>query len=330
MKPALPQLPVNDRLLGDAATVCRDALDISRIRGRSTWACLAWSMPNPDSPLEWFAAHKHTRRRLLWHEEEWQLALGIAATTRHSGAGRFVGLAGDASEWRSRLCFYRSDKNAPDIPFFIEASFEDQAPLDSHWGSALAGSRMVLPQRLIWHRQGTTWCYACCEVHPDDDIDDLIHQLTGPAPKRPFLEQKPWPALDLPEFNEIVDEAVALLQSASMRKIVMARAVDEQMPTAKPIEDIVRDLHQAADDRSICYAYDLDDGSCFVGATPEMLFSLGWQSVRSHGPCRHATTRPGRGRRPGPGNGVNEFHQGTQRTSISCRTFGRNFTLTWW
>ena len=277
MKPALPLLPVNQNVLDAAAAVAEDALAICRIRGRSTWASLAWSLDDSIDPLQCFAEHKHTRRRLLWREHDWQLALGISATTRHSGASRFVGCAEDASEWRNRICFKRCDENAPDLPFFIDASFEDQAPLDSHWGSSLAGCRMIMPQRLLWQQGQNTWCYAVCEVFPNDEIDHIVHQLTSAVPPRPYLEPKPWPTLASPSFTDIVEEAVALLQTASMRKIVLARAVDEKLAQAKPIEDIIRDLHQAADDRSTCYAYDLDDGSCFVGASPEMLFTLDQQ-----------------------------------------------------
>lgn len=277
MKHAQPPLPVDDQVCREAEAVCRDALALSRLQKRSSWAALAWAIPAQESPLALYDSHSHTRRRLLWRDDEWQLALGISATTRHDGASRFFGIAEDASAWRNRMCFRRCDPAAPDLAFFIEASFESSAPLNSHWGTSLAGCRMIMPQRLFWQRGEQCWVYSSCAVHPDDNLEQLTQQLIGSLPKRPFLQQQPWPELQLPDFQQIVEEAVALLQSASMRKIVLARAVDEELQQEKPASAIIESLHQAADKQSTSYAYDLDDGAIFIGATPELLFTLDQQ-----------------------------------------------------
>lgn len=255
-------------------TACEDALASARLNKRSHWAAIVVACDLPDSPLDIFREHTQTRRRLLWQETDYLLGIGISATTRHCGAGRYFAVAQDEAQFRSRISLQRLQEDAPDLPFFIEAAFEDQAAFNSHWGCALAGCRMIIPQRVYWRYHGQDWMFACCEVTAHDTLERIVSELTGPVPERAFLQPQAWPQLHLPDFTTIVDEAVALLHSASMRKIVLARAVDETLSQAADIPQLLEKLHAIADPHSTCYAYDLDDRAAFLGASPELLFTL--------------------------------------------------------
>ncbi|NRA39057.1 MAG: isochorismate synthase [Planctomycetes bacterium] len=261
-----------------AHNACADALACAQLHHRSHWAAVVVPCDLPESPTDLYQQAVHTRRRLLWQEKDYLLGIGISASTRHCGAGRYFAIAQDEAQIRSRLSLQRSNDDAPDMPFFIEAAFEDQAAFNSHWGCALAGCRMIVPQRVYWRHHGQDWMFACCEVKVHDQLEDALAALVGPVNERPFLEQQSWPELHLPDFISIVEEAVALLQSASMRKIVLARAVDEQLSSPVDIPQLIENLHEIADPHSTCYAYDLDDRANFIGTSPELLFTLDQQT----------------------------------------------------
>ena len=111
-------------------------------------------------------------------------------------------------------------------------AFEERSPGPSHWGPALPGARLILPRR-AWLRDGNQgWIIDTVPVSANDHVATIADRLSsdlppdiGPAP----IPTKPWDELASPAFMDLVQDAVALLRHGTLRKVVLARAVDSDL-----------------------------------------------------------------------------------------------------
>ncbi len=260
-----------------ARAVCADALSLARLqRDGRAWAVLAWRSELPD-PMTAFRAAAGRRRTLLWSDDGWLLGAGEAWSVAADGPGRTAHLAVAAARLEARCVIGGADGALPPLPCLLSAlSFEDVAPGPSHWGPGLSGARLWLPRRLWWKRGNDGWIVAALALSAGDRDPALLAErlLSDPASITPSAPT-PWPTLST-DYVEQVDDAVALIRDGALRKIVLARAVDESTTcdAAGVLENLAR-LYPS----TTLYAVDGDDGATFVGATPELLFSARGQRV---------------------------------------------------
>ncbi|MBA3710406.1 MAG: isochorismate synthase, partial [Planctomycetes bacterium] len=229
-------------------------------------------------PFAAFAAARGRRRTLLWTEGEWMLGVGDAAAVASDGPGRTAHLTAAAARLDCRCAIAvegGSPSIAPDLPvLFTALSFEDQAPGPSHWGNGLSGARMWLPRRLYWRRaDGSSWIVAALGLTGGDQspgrlAERLIAEPTPVVAGMPAL----WPTLK-DDYQDQVEDVVALIRDGAMRKVVLARAIDVTLPAEVDETFVLRKLHGQGTIDTTVYAHDIDDGSLFVGASPELLFS---------------------------------------------------------
>ena len=248
---------------------CEDAVALARLTG---WAavCVALPVDLPADPIALFCEATGRRRSLLWDDAGWLLAIGEAATIAADGPGRTAWIAREWATLTARTITRSPVPGGPTLPLATGAwTFEDTGLVSGAWGAHRDGARLVLP-RLAWWRgpDGRGWEIRARRVAADEDYGAVAQDLMGPPPLVPTAAALPWPRLAT-DFTAQVEDAVALINDGAMRKVVLARAVDE--PVVADDATILARLGAVAG--STVYAHDLDDGGLFIGATPELLFA---------------------------------------------------------
>ena len=248
---------------------CEDAVALARLRGRAA-VCVAIPTDLPASPIEHFLGAAGHDRTLLWDEAGWLLAVGTAAAIAADGPGRTAWLAREWATLGALTITRASAPGGPTLPLAVGAwSFEEAGiPLPSAWGPRLEGARLVLP-RIAWWRgtDGRGWEVRARLVSGDEDPGVVAADLLS-APAAPVrTPPAPWPPL-AQDFEVQVEDAVALINDGALRKVVLARAVDEPLTA----DDATLLTRLGTIPGATVYAHDLADGALFVGATPELLF----------------------------------------------------------
>lgn len=249
---------------------CADAVALARLLPeRRAWVAVCAPLALPESPLATFAEAKGLGRTLLWQGDNWQLALGAAADLRADGPGRTGWLSRAAAKLEGQLIARSPIPGAPALPAWIAAwAFEELPQRPGHWGTQLPSARLILPRRLLWRTAERGWELLATEVMADEDPGAVAERLVGPLPHIAPLPPAPWPRIAT-DYAEQVDDAISLIADGVLRKVVLARAVDEAVRVDIPT--VLGRL--GAITGSTVYAHDLDDGSLFLGATPEELFA---------------------------------------------------------
>ena len=270
---------------------CSEAVALARLLPeRRAWVAVAAPLELPADPREAFVAAAGRGRTLLWvpGNGTWQLALGIAAELTADGPGRTVRLAAARATVEAHTIVRSPVAGAPALPAWIASwAFEELPSKASHWGTRLPAARLVLPHRLLWRdADGRGWELLATAVTADEDPGTVALRLTGLPARVATATPVPWPKVPL-DYAEQVEDAISLLADGVMRKVVLARAVDELVQV--PIATVLGRLAESAVGATI-YAQDLDDGSLFVGAPPGELF-------RADGATVHAMALAGSTRR---------------------------------
>jgi salicylate biosynthesis isochorismate synthase len=158
----------------------------------------------------------------------------------------------------------------------LALAFEDRAPGPSAWGNELPGAEAILPRRLWWREAKRAWVVDTIAVEPGTDASTVAHRLTRLVDEAVIAEDQgsgsTWRPLAERPFTDLVGDAVGLLRYGALRKVVLARAVDEKLPGRPESGHLVRRLREEADRQTTIYWQDLAGDTAFVGATPETLF----------------------------------------------------------
>jgi len=267
-----------------ALRLARRALAAARsLPHARAYAVLARAQDLPADPLAHHAAEPRGARSLLWWQSAWMLASGAAEAVSADGPGRALHLAEAAARLRTCTVVESCSEGCPPVPVLqLALGSEDRAPGPSHWGRALPGARLLLPQRLYWRRRsGTGWRIDAVAVHADDDVDAIVAGLQAPVAAPTLEAPAPWPELDAGDFRKLVGDTAALIGNGAFRKVVLARAEDHRLPRAPDPAEVLAGLHRSADEWTYVYAHDLPDGASFLGATPELLFHLKDDHIRT-------------------------------------------------
>ncbi len=268
---------------------CAEAVALARLQpDRTAYVAVCAPVPLPEPPIELFTAAAGLGRSLLWQPGEdgdWLLGLGAAAELTADGPGRTLWLTRDSARLEARLVARSPVAGAPTLPVWLAAwAFEELPAKPSHWGTRLPAARMVLPRRLLWRQADRGWEILATQVAADEDPGAVAERLVGPLPHVHLNSPTPWPRVSI-DYAEQVDDAISLIADGMMRKVVLARAVDEAVHATPAV--MLERLAEAAG--STVYAHDLDDGALFIGATPEQLFTATGTQVTTMalaGSCR--------------------------------------------
>ena len=289
-------MSVRQRLTKDdshtARKLCERALQLATIfPDQTAYAVLVRPAQLPPSPLDHYQRNTAAAHSLLWWQNAWMLACGHSASTETNGPGRAFAIAEAASRIRNRcVCAASGDHSnqVPDLPFLLVAqAFEDRIAEPSHWGNTLPGASIELPRRIFWRRRsGAGSIIDALPIRADTGSpEQLSEELLAPNPfqtdKHHTDQTNHWGHLSTNSYTELVSEAIDMLHYGNLRKIVLARAVDEHLPNKADIPHILENLHKASDTWTFVYARQLKQGGTFLGATPELLFQHKENQVRT-------------------------------------------------
>ena len=232
---------------------------------------LPWELPDDPSTLLIGAAD----RSFLSGPDGWQLAEGTADQAVSDGPDRFAQLSRHRAARQQLTVVAAPRGGAEHIRWLLAATFSEQSPKPGEWGEALPATRLWLPRRLRLRTAGSGWDIRALVVGSEDDPGQAAVRLMmepTPSAKQPA---NPWSAL--PDTYAVrVEDAVELIRDLAMKKVVLARAVDE--PIAATDRVVVERLRAGA---GTMYWLDLDHGGAFAGRTPELLMECAGDQVRT-------------------------------------------------
>ena len=233
------------------------------------WVAVAWPCALPTDAVEQWSTLPRGERTLLAVNGGWLLAQGQVWKVEADGPGRTAWLARAQAQLEARTVVHHAE-GAPALPLVLTAyAFEDSHTGPSHWGHQVPSARMWLPRRWWWRgADGQCWAGAALAVNALSIPADLLAELSADAPCVAPAAPAPWPRLTT-DYAEQVAEAVDLINDGVMRKVVLARAVDEACHADEAT--VLRRLISSAGSGTTVYGHDLDDGGLFCGATPEVL-----------------------------------------------------------
>jgi len=246
------------------------ARDLARLQGRGrAFALRLRRCQRGLDPLAHFAELPPGRRRLLQRDGDWLLVNGQTAAWHSDGPDRFASAARQVHALQQRVVI-EAPSGAPAVPLcWLEAAFASQNQTGL-WGRFGSGCRLVLPAQAWWRRGGACWYQEAVSVPVEQDAHD---------PQQPATPLPAWDTLQLPDYRELVCDALILLRHGALRKVVLARAEDRQHQsnTTTVLQRVAE-----TDAPGWLYAVDLDTEHTFLGRSPELLLaSQGhqWQSM---------------------------------------------------
>lgn len=129
--------------------------------------------------------------------------------------------------------------------------------------NSAAGSTLIVPRVVIGRRSGRAWRTTISSV--DATVPDALESATDPAIPTPGAVSFADGKLSGPEWESVVAEAVSMINSGQLDKVVLAR---ELIAIADDPIDARRLVARLTEEYPACWSYHVDG---LVGATPEML-----------------------------------------------------------
>lgn len=221
---------------------------------------------------------------------QWELlGLGAARRVVATGAGRIAKASSTIAALNETLV---QDEHLADVPLWIGGfAFH-------HERDALAGSwrqwntlEFVVPQTLYFQRGGQILHVTTLEVAPDENKEELRarwlklqNPLPDEAPRwpagRPLRFDEEAPAARR-QWKELVDSALNAVREHNLRKVVVARYAsarsDDALLRVAPAMTKLR----ATFPNCASFILRRPEGSCFVGATPEVLVATEAGTLRT-------------------------------------------------
>ena len=198
--------------------------------------------------------------------------IGEAAVLSAESAGQVLGAAA-----RSPVST-EGHALEPPAPWFIGFAFDAAAPRDGWWES-FPPARALVPRLLLATASGRASLTAYQAVGADGAgaararaEAALRTALLAPAP-RPGRPEEPGRVSlreDPAAWEALVGEALQVLRSGMLRKVVLARALEAEAEAALDVARALERAEASAAD-AVVYAVRGPDGTTFLGASPERL-----------------------------------------------------------
>jgi len=233
---------------------------------------VAVAAPAVDLP-RWLAANPGTPR-FYWSERgggfEWA-GIGVA--------DEIVAGPGDGSRSPLSRVASRLSPDAGDLRYFGGLAFNARTEGDRDW-APFGAARFTLPRFEIT-REGESWSLACT-IAADPDApprqmqrrceEELAHLRTGqkaPAPPPPLLQRTDSP--DQVSWVRAVEEVLRRIEHGPLQKVVLARRTDFRFAES-PDPFLLLHRLRAANPAGFHFAFQPEEGSTFLGVSPERLY----------------------------------------------------------
>ncbi len=233
---------------------------------------IAVPAPAVDLP-RWLAANPGTPR-FFWSERggrfEWA-GIGVAdSITAAADGGSSTPLAAIAS---------RLARDKGGLRYFGGQSFDGRPAADRAW-APFGATKFTLP-RFEMTREGETWSLACAFMADPATLprqmlrrleEELSHVRTGqkaPAPLPPLLHRADSP--DQAAWVRAVEGVLHRIEHGPLEKAVLARRTDFRFAEA-PDPFLLLHRLRAANPAGFHFAFQPEEGSTFLGVSPERLY----------------------------------------------------------
>lgn len=182
----------------------------------------------------------------------------------------------DPAELRKRLAPLLSSGD-PRLRYYGGLRFDEEGEADARW-RPLGAYRFVMPRfELISRHKETT--LACNLILPRDadfreEIIEEIEKLSFPQSKLEGEIPAPVARTNVPEFDgwrHNVETALADFESGELDKVVLARRAEFDFEEKVDPALLIRELKNTTPDCFHFY-FESQEGTAFVGASPERLF----------------------------------------------------------
>ena len=228
-------------------------------------------------------ADASARPRVVWRppEGEFLAAIGASASCVADGAGRFGSIREEGSELFAAL---ETDPEAPRVArprLFGGFSFLP----DTHSGpwKGVPDARFVLPKVQFASTEAESWLTVIgdsegIEARLADWRDRVAAVLDSPSRAAPSIEHAER-TTSRARWHEQVETALSRIDSAALRKVVLAQSLSVSLDDAVSMP---RTLSQLAGSypECFCFSFPPDEGRRdFFGATPERLVSVRGENV---------------------------------------------------
>jgi salicylate biosynthesis isochorismate synthase len=179
---------------------------------------------------------------------------------------------------------WSGDLEVPQPPgvWFGGIGFTRKDPEDPRW-AGFPGARFVLPERLVWSRDGEAYVTAFAESPGEARrLASLRARLAALPPPPPSGHEGPVFRLlaDRAHWDALHARALAAFAQGRLGKVVLARAIDVACEgRLDPLAALQRLRTEGA--RGTAFAFRGSDGSTFLGLTPETLVRVSARRVET-------------------------------------------------
>ena len=251
-----------------------DAVRLARLApGRQAVVVVVQPAELPEDPAS--AMMAASDRCFFSESSGWMLAEGIADQVVGSGPDRFAQISRHHAARQQLTVVAAPRGGAEQVRWLLAATFSELAPKPGEWGAAMPATRLWLPRRVRWRTDGSGWDIRALVVGAEDDPGQAAARLMMDPSPSAKPSAKSWSVLP-DSYTDRVEDAVELIRDLAMKKVVLARAVDEPIVAAD--RTVFERLRAGA---GTAYWLDLDDGGAFAGRTPELLMECEGDRVRT-------------------------------------------------
>lgn len=201
--------------------------------------------------------------------------IGEAAVLSGDGAAEVLGAAA-----RSAVSV-EGDAVEPPAPWFAGFAFDAAVPRDGWWES-FPPARALVPRLLLATAPGRASLTAYQRLGADGRgaararAEALLRTallLPSPPPRRAGGPGRVSLREDPAAWEALVAEALEVLRSGMLRKVVLARALEVEAEAALDVARVLERAEASAGD-AVVYAVRGPDGTTFLGASPERLVKV--------------------------------------------------------
>jgi isochorismate synthase len=262
------------------------------------------SVPAPRVPLERMWDADAATPAVLWTDPRGRSLAGVGAavTVGAEGDGRFEMVSTAAAGLASATAVVHDAMNSPLVPALLGGFAFAAGRSDPCWGP-FGDACFVLPRWTFEHHPGRTASLTLAlgrDERPEPaqilrEATGILDRLVGPTVQRPAaLPLKPC-SMGLAEWSALVEDARAAIAQGALRKVVLARRFDAELPPGVELRSLLAAL--AATNAGIYRFAFRFGGTMFLGASPELLVARRGRRVESEAVAGSVALRPGDGGR---------------------------------
>ncbi|MET3683621.1 menaquinone-specific isochorismate synthase [Alkalibacillus flavidus] len=256
---------------------------------------------DPVDPIDVYAHYNHKKgERFYWSNANGDTTfVGVGVCDElavHATPQRFEAMQAEIDKRRQRIHVLGDEVDGTGPIYFGGFSFFNQ-PHKEEWQS-FQENYFVLPKQLLTVKDGRY--FVTCHMKLDEEstvanIKTFVEQqLREIDAVQPFRKQQSHrdairDPLTYVEWEQLIESAVAQIQSSPLDKVVLAREVEAIFDERIALEDV---LHVLTDNQQHSYVFVMEQGEdAFIGASPERLVSVEQNIIYSA--CLAGTTSRG-------------------------------------